>query len=111
MRNGTDGKSLDGLSGHPRFHVYRFHDGFRLLCRCGSDHHSCFFGQVRPRGNRIVWVVISAVSTVVLLYVGGFDAVELLALFLGIPMCILIFAAIFIVARMVRKDNRSDSEG
>lgn len=61
-----------------------------------------------PRWCRLIWAVVGACVTLVLLKVGGFTAVQLLAIIMGLPMCLLLLIAILVVIRMLRQDEKSE---
>lgn len=57
-----------------------------------------------PRWCRIFWAVVACAITFVLLRVGGFNAVQVLAILIGLPLAILMFIVILSVIKMLKED-------
>ncbi len=62
-----------------------------------SDEHA-------PRIIRIFWAGITCIITFILLQVGGFNAVQMLALLVGLPLAILMFVVIISTYKMLKQD-------
>lgn len=60
--------------------------------------------DMAPRWMRIVWALVSFVITFVLLKVGGFNAVQVLAILIGFPLAILMFVVIISAIKMLKND-------
>lgn len=59
-----------------------------------------------PRWCRVFWSVIICLITFVLLKVGGFNAVQVLALLIGLPLAILMFVVVASAVKAIREDLR-----
>ncbi len=57
-----------------------------------------------PRWCRVFWAAVMCAVTYVLLKVGGFNAVQVLAILIGLPLAVLLFAVIVSAVRMLRED-------
>ncbi len=57
-----------------------------------------------PRWCRVFWAAVMCAVTFVLLKVGGFNAVQVLAILIGLPLAVLLFAVIVSAVRMLRED-------
>lgn len=58
-----------------------------------------------PRGMRLLWAAVACVITFVLLQVGGFTAVQTLALLTGLPLAILQIIIIISAIKIMKKDS------
>lgn len=58
-----------------------------------------------PRWIRVVWAIIACVITYVLLQVGGFSAVQVLALLVGLPLAVIMFLVIWSTIKELRGGN------
>lgn len=56
-----------------------------------------------PRYLRIIWAIITCLITFVLLQIGGFDAVQVLAILIGLPLAILMFLVIMSAIKLLNK--------
>lgn len=65
--------------------------------------------DVSPRWSRLFWAFISCLITFVLLRVGGFNAVQVLAILIGFPLAILMFVVIFSILKALREDYKKKS--
>ena len=59
-----------------------------------------------PRWCRVFWAAVICAITFVLLRVGGFNAVQMLALLIGLPLAVLMFVVVASAAKALREDNR-----
>ena len=59
-----------------------------------------------PRWCRVFWAAVICVITFVLLEVGGFSAVQVLAILIGLPLSVLMFIVIASAVKALREDNR-----
>lgn len=59
-----------------------------------------------PRWCRVFWAAVICVITFVLLEVGGFSAVQVLAILIGLPLAVLMFIVIASAVKALREDNR-----
>ncbi len=57
-----------------------------------------------PRWCRVFWAAVVCTVTYVLLKVGGFNAVQTLAILLGLPLSVLMFMVIISAVKMLRSD-------
>lgn len=60
--------------------------------------------KLAPRWLRMFWAVISCVITFVLLQVGGFSAVQVLAILIGFPLAIVMFIVIVSAIKALKQD-------
>ena len=60
--------------------------------------------DVSPRWSRILWASISCLITFVLLQIGGFNAVQVLAILIGFPLAILMFIVIASALKALKED-------
>lgn len=60
--------------------------------------------DVSPRWSRILWASISCLITFVLLQIGGFNAVQVLAILIGFPLAILMFIMIASALKALKED-------
>ena len=58
-----------------------------------------------PRWVRIFWAAIACLITFVLLQVGGFNAVQVLAILVGLPLAVVMLVVIGAAIRMVKRDT------
>lgn len=58
-----------------------------------------------PRGSRVVWALVICAVTIVLLMVGGFSVVQVLAILTGLPLAIVMFTVIISAVRTLRKEE------
>lgn len=61
--------------------------------------------DMSPRWARILWAIIACIITFVLLQVGGFNAVQVLAILIGFPLAILMFIVIVSAVKALKQDN------
>lgn len=61
--------------------------------------------DMAPRWSRILWAIITCIITFVLLQVGGFNAVQVLAILIGFPLSILMFVVIASAIKALRQDD------
>lgn len=64
--------------------------------------------DLSPRWTRVFWAFISCLITFVLLQVGGFNAVQVLAILIGFPLAILMFLVIYSIIKELKKEKRRD---
>lgn len=66
-----------------------------------------------PRSLRLLWAAVACVLTATLLAVGGFSAVQTLALLAGLPLALVVFFLIASAAKMLKKERelQAVSEG
>lgn len=64
-------------------------------------------GTLAPRSSRLLWALVACVITFVLLQVGGFTAVQTLALLVGLPLSIVM---IIVIASAVKQLRHGVSE-
>ena len=50
----------------------------------------------------MIWAVVTCIITFVLLQVGGFDAVQVLAILIGFPLAIIMFIVIISAFKMLK---------
>lgn len=62
--------------------------------------------DLSPRWIRILWAAISCLITFVLLQVGGFNAVQVLAILIGFPLAILMFVIIISIIKALKEDYK-----
>ena len=62
--------------------------------------------DLAPRWLRIFWVIVACIITFVLLQIGGFSAVQVLAILVGFPLAILMFVIIISAIRALREDYK-----
>lgn len=60
-----------------------------------------------PRWMRIFWAAVSCLITFVLLRVGGFGAVQVLAILIGLPLALLMFVVIVSAVRMIQSEGKA----
>ena len=58
-----------------------------------------------PRSSRVVWAAVICAVTIVLLKVGGFGVVQVLAILTGLPLALVMFIVIISTVRRLRKIN------
>ena len=63
-----------------------------------SDDHA-------PRWMRVFWAVTACLITFVLLRIGGFGAVQVLAILVGLPLAVVMFFVIGSAVKMIQKDE------
>lgn len=61
--------------------------------------------DMAPRWTRIFWAIVTCVITFVLLRIGGFNAVQVLAILIGFPLAILMFVVIGSAIKILREDE------
>lgn len=61
--------------------------------------------DLSPRWARVFWAFISCLITFVLLQIGGFNAVQVLAILIGFPLAILMFLVIYSILKELKQDN------
>ena len=61
--------------------------------------------ELAPRWLRMIWAVVTCIITFVLLQVGGFDAVQVLAILIGFPLAIIMFIVIISAFKMLKNKN------
>lgn len=59
--------------------------------------------DLAPRWLRMIWAVVTCIITFVLLQVGGFDAVQVLAILIGFPLAIIMFVVIISAFKMLKQ--------
>lgn len=59
-----------------------------------------------PRWLRVVWAVMACCIALVLLMVGGFQSVRLLAIMVGLPLAVLMYMVVASVLKMLKEDQR-----
>ncbi len=59
-----------------------------------------------PRSLRLIWAAVACVITFVLLQVGGFSAVQTLALLVGLPLAILQIVIIVSAVKLLRQNSK-----
>ncbi len=64
-----------------------------------------------PRWCRVFWAAVMCAVTYVLLKVGGFNAVQVLAILIGLPLALLLFAVIVSAIKMLRADYGKTGRG
>lgn len=57
-----------------------------------------------PRWCRVFWAAVICAITFVLLMVGGFSAVQMLALLIGLPLAVLMFVVVWSAVKALRED-------
>lgn len=62
--------------------------------------------DLAPRWSRVLWAVIACLITFVLLQVGGFNAVQVLAILIGFPLAILMFVVIYSAIKVLKEDHK-----
>lgn len=62
--------------------------------------------DISPRWSRVLWAAISCLITFVLLQVGGFNAVQVLAIIIGFPLAILMFVVIASALKALKEDYK-----
>lgn len=60
--------------------------------------------DLAPRWLRMIWAEITCIITFVLLQVGGFDAVQVLAILIGFPLAIIMFIVIASAVKLLKKE-------
>lgn len=63
-----------------------------------------------PRWCRVFWAAVICIITFVLLEVGGFNAVQVLAILIGLPLSVLMFVVIASAVKALREDYRKTAE-
>lgn len=58
--------------------------------------------NLAPRWLRMIWATVTCVITFVLLQVGGFDAVQVLAILIGFPLAIIMFIVIISGVKLLK---------
>ena len=58
--------------------------------------------DLAPRWLRMLWAIVTCVITFVLLQVGGFDAVQVLAILIGFPLAIIMFIVIISAIKLLK---------
>ncbi len=58
-----------------------------------------------PRWCRVFWAAVMCTVTYVLLKVGGFSAVQVLAILIGLPLAVLMFAVILSAVKALREES------
>lgn len=61
--------------------------------------------DLAPRWLRMIWVVVTCIITFVLLQVGGFDAVQVLAILIGFPLAIIMFIVIASAIKLLKQNE------
>lgn len=61
--------------------------------------------DMAPRWSRLLWAIITCAITFLLLQVGGFNAVQVLAIIIGFPLTIMLLIIIKSVVIMLKQDN------
>lgn len=69
-----------------------------------TTHHASVDEQA-PRWMRIFWAAIACIITFVLLRIGGFGAVQVLAILVGLPLALVMFIVIASAVKLVRKNK------
>lgn len=62
-------------------------------------------GTQAPRWCRLLWAIVACCITLVLLRVGGFNAVQLLTVLMGLPLALMIFFIIVSFIKMLQKED------
>lgn len=70
-------------------------------------NHSNDKDDLAPRWLRMIWAIVTCIITFVLLQVGGFDAVQVLALLIGFPLAIIMFIIIISAIKFLKNKNSS----
>lgn len=68
-------------------------------------NHSEDKESLAPRWLRMIWAIVTCIITFVLLQVGGFDAVQVLAVLIGFPLAIIMFIVIISTIKMLKNKN------
>ena len=55
-----------------------------------------------PKWCRILWASVSCIITLLLLEIGGFSAVQTLAILIGLPLAVIMFIVIVSAIKMIR---------
>lgn len=63
--------------------------------------------DMAPRWCRMLWAIITCIITFVLLQVGGFNAVQVLAILIGLPLAIIMFLVIASAVKALREDDEN----
>ena len=59
--------------------------------------------DLAPRWLRMIWAVVSCIITFVLLQIGGFEAVQVLAILIGFPLAIIMFIVILSAVKLLKE--------
>ena len=62
------------------------------------------------RSSRVIWAAVICAVTVVLLKVGGFDVVQVLAILTGLPLAFVMFIVIICTVRTLRKESNENTQ-
>ncbi len=57
------------------------------------------------RGSRVIWAVVICAVTIILLKVGGFSVVQVLAILTGLPLAIVMFIVIVSTIKLLRNES------
>ena len=61
--------------------------------------------SLAPRWLRMFWAIVTCIITFVLLQVGGFNAVQVLAILIGLPLVIVMFIVIISAIKALKSEN------
>ena len=61
--------------------------------------------SLAPRWLRMFWAIVTCIITFVLLQVGGFNAVQVLAILIGLPLAIVMFIVIISAIKALKSEN------
>ena len=62
--------------------------------------------DMAPRWARLFWAIIACIITFLLLQVGGFGAVQVLAILIGFPLAIMMFVVILSVTKALKNEKK-----
>lgn len=62
-------------------------------------------GDLAPRWLRMLWAIVTCIITFVLLQVGGFDAVQVLAILIGFPLAIIMIIVIISALKLLKQKS------
>lgn len=63
-------------------------------------------GDLAPRWLRMLWAIVTCIITFVLLQVGGFDAVQVLAILIGFPLAIIMIIVIISALKLLKQKTK-----
>jgi len=77
-------------------------DSSSFVAAESTYNHKDDKNDLAPRWLRMVWAIVTCVITFVLLQVGGFDAVQVLAILIGFPLAIIMFIVIISAIKLLK---------
>ncbi len=77
-------------------------DSSSFVAAESTYNHSDKKDDLAPRWLRMVWAIVTCVITFVLLQVGGFGAVQVLAILIGFPLAIIMFLVIISSIKLLK---------